>query len=683
MQKLRKMLTFVSAFLLSDSVNRTFADYLINFEKLARSEISILLFLDEKLKGSPEEIALQKFSNITIPEYITINKGWIPTDPILPSVRNVKKDTINYFAIQLMKLELLAKATSYCQTSHLAWIDFGIFHMIKNVPLAYERLRVLEKISSTNSEKIIAPGCSAYVSTNLWDQICWRFCGSFLFGPRENFQKAYQRQMEIVFSFLPRLTWEINYWAQMEDYFEIYPSNHDDNIININVAKLLKMSSDSEIISFVRPFTSVSEERIQNVLFAIETSHKENISGDLVEIGVWKGGLIMAMALKCKQLGITRTIHAYDTFQGTTLPGDIDVDLAGQKAKDILPEVTYFCSLDEFERNIAMVNYPDIIIHQGDILQTPLSEIPSSIAVLRLDTDWYESTRFELRNFEPKVSDYGFIIVDDYGHWKGSQRAVDEFSPPFLNKIDYTGVYWRKDYGREILKQAVIDHPECEVARVLLENFHHFVGLYHSLNGRFWHGCGSYMFDGQHYCYHRQMLKKQEALFNVGKNASRVLEVGVYLGHSLLILLISNPNLTIDCIDVDASFSPRAVAYLNAHFNNRIRFYLGPAKDILPQLTEKYDCVHIDADHYPDAVTEQFQLSRRLANKDAWVVFDDYEAVKSCIDGWIGEGILEHITTPWCIWTNIVTKLLKPTETTVVASSPGSEQTYDLTESSL
>lgn len=649
------MLTFVSAFLLSDSVNRTFKEYFVHFENLAKSGVPILLFLDEKLRNGPEETLLQRYSNVTIAEYISIDKDWVTCEPILPGSRNNMKDTLNYFAIQLMKLKLVARACSYSPASHFAWIDFGIFHMIRDNAAAYRTLDLLSQ-TTTKTTKIIAPGCVNFIQNDLWNQICWGFCGSFFLGSRELFAPAYEKQMELVRTNFPKVTWEINYWWMMREFFEIYSSNHDDNIINVK--RPLKMLSDSEIIDFVRPYTSVSQERIENVLHALEVCHAENIPGDLVEIGVWKGGLVMAMALKCKQLGIDRVIHAYDTFEGMTAPGDADVDLTGKKARDILASVACLCPLDEFKRNISIIPENNIVIHQGDILQVSLEDIPEKIAVLRLDTDWYESTRFELKYFEPRVSDDGFVIVDDYGHWQGSRRAVDEFRPPSINKIDYTGVYWRKDYGKQLLKQATLDHPECEVARVLLENFKHFVGLYHAQGGKFWHGCGSYLFDGQMYRYQRDTLKKQEALFNVGKQCSRVLEVGVYLGHSLLILLLSNPQLTIECLDIDGSFSPKAIAYLNQHFGNRIQFRLGSAKDILPTLPGKYDCIHIDADHYPHAVKEQFELSKPLAEKHGYIVFDDYEAVRPLIDGWIAEGILEHITTPWCLWTNIVTRLL-------------------------
>jgi len=213
-------------------------------------------------------------------------------------------------------------------------------------------------------------------------------------------------------------------------------------------------------------------------------------------------------------------------------------------------------------------------------------------------------------------------------------------------------------YGREILEAAVRDHPESEPAKVLLENFHHFEAIYKVLDGKWIDGWGSYMFNGQQYKYQRETLKKQEALFRVGKTVKNVLEVGVYVGHSLLILLASNPTLKITCIDIDGRYSPKVVDYLNTHFGNRVTFILGDAVVAMKQLnSSEYDMIHIDADHNLPAVTAQFYEARRVAQPNATVVFDDYEALRPAIDGWIAEGVLKHVYTPWCLWTNVVTTL--------------------------
>lgn len=215
--------------------------------------------------------------------------------------------------------------------------------------------------------------------------------------------------------------------------------------------------TDDEIIRFVGPFTSVSKERLINVLNLVTKIHQSKLEGDFIEIGVWRGGIIMAMALKCKQLGMTRKIHAYDTFEGMTAPTANDVDLNGAAAVNILAAVKCESSFEDTKRNIDMADYPHIEYHVGDILKA--TQVPSQIALLRLDTDWYESTRFELEVFEPNVVSGGYIVVDDYGHWQGCKKAVDEFmvgKDVAIQKIDYTGIWWQKALSPDSVVQAVI-----------------------------------------------------------------------------------------------------------------------------------------------------------------------------------------------------------------------------------
>jgi hypothetical protein len=192
------------------------------------------------------------------------------------------------------------------------------------------------------------------------------------------------------------------------------------------------------------------------VLQLIDWIAQENIPGNFVEAGVYKGGIIMAMALKCKQLGLDRKIYAYDTFSGMTQPVScIDVNIHNIPASHLMDKsnIQYsediYCTsgLEETKSNVETTGYSTVTFCQGDIVQTAIETIPSQIALLRLDTDWYESTKFELDHFEPNVVSGGFVIVDDYGHWRGSRRAVDEFleeHPQQLTSIDYSGVFWKK-----------------------------------------------------------------------------------------------------------------------------------------------------------------------------------------------------------------------------------------------
>jgi hypothetical protein len=147
-----------------------------------------------------------------------------------------------------------------------------------------------------------------------------------------------------------------------------------------------------------------------------------------------------------------RNYWLYDTFEGMTKPCDYDYDLDNNSAENLIKsstDVLCIASLDEVKNiinNNVNISSDRIKYIVGDILKT--NTFPKEIAVLRLDTDFYESTAFELANFYNLVSPGGYVIIDDYGHWKGCRKAVDEFlqnHPKIkLNIIDYTGVYFIK-----------------------------------------------------------------------------------------------------------------------------------------------------------------------------------------------------------------------------------------------
>ncbi len=105
-----------------------------------------------------------------------------------------------------------------------------------------------------------------------------------------------------------------------------------------------------------------------------------------------------------------------------------------------------YSPIDEVKTNLAKSGYNMGNIHfvKGKVEDTiPHSEI-KDIALLRLDTDWYESTKHELIHLYDRLVSGGVLIIDDYGHWSGSRKAVDEFFAErglsiFLHRIDYTG----------------------------------------------------------------------------------------------------------------------------------------------------------------------------------------------------------------------------------------------------
>ena len=167
---------------------------------------------------------------------------------------------------------------------------------------------------------------------------------------------------------------------------------------------------------------------------------------------VWRGGSTMAAALTLQKENDIRDLYLFDTYAGMSAPTDSDVDHAGIPAMGRYVESAVggqsqwcYASLEDVRANLAATGYPQDRCHfiKGDVLKTLPCEQPKEIAVLRLDTDWYESTLHELTHLYPKLSQRGIVIIDDYGHWQGCRKAVDEFfskQGPFLCRIDYTGV---------------------------------------------------------------------------------------------------------------------------------------------------------------------------------------------------------------------------------------------------
>jgi len=189
---------------------------------------------------------------------------------------------------------------------------------------------------------------------------------------------------------------------------------------------------------------------------------KSRIDGCFVECGVWRGGSSMVTALTLRQIGDTkRDLYLFDTFQGMTPPTEEDRDIARTSAKERLERDPKRASvfwavagIDEVRRNMTSTTYPSERIHyvQGPVEVTIPANAPAEpIALLRLDTDWYQSTKHELIHLFPRVAPGGILIIDDYGHWQGARKAVDEFfatrqRPVFLHRIDYTGRLVLKEY---------------------------------------------------------------------------------------------------------------------------------------------------------------------------------------------------------------------------------------------
>jgi hypothetical protein len=204
-----------------------------------------------------------------------------------------------------------------------------------------------------------------------------------------------------------------------------------------------------------------------------------------------------------------------------------------------------------------------------------------------------------------------------------------------LNQSKYTG---QLVSGVKNSSQSLIEfqkhYPSCEFLHKLVEHFHIFWEIYEACNKK-WHGtCGSYLFNGVTYDYDSSMYDKQKLLYESGKNSTNFLEVGVYLGHSLFILLLANPSLTAHLIDIDDTFSYPAIQILAKYFPKaKLHFYKGDSLEVLPKINHKFDLFHIDGLHVDEHVEQEWiYCTKYFMPKDVTIVFDDCDCCSNTLN---------------------------------------------------
>ncbi|QHY95829.1 Demethyldecarbamoylnovobiocin O-methyltransferase [Streptomyces sp. S4.7] len=212
-----------------------------------------------------------------------------------------------------------------------------------------------------------------------------------------------------------------------------------------------------EIIRAVKPFTMTSPERLNAFILATRHVVRHNIPGDIVECGVWRGGSMQACARTLLALGETdRGLHLFDTFEGMPPPTAEDLRRDGKSAEDLLAAqgrdrpIWAVASLEDVQAGFGDVPYPGERVNyvQGLVEDTVPQQAPEQISILRLDTDWYASTKHELEFLYPRLVSGGVLLIDDYGYWQGSRQAVDEF----LEKTGERLLMLRMDEGRIAVK---------------------------------------------------------------------------------------------------------------------------------------------------------------------------------------------------------------------------------------
>lgn len=211
--------------------------------------------------------------------------------------------------------------------------------------------------------------------------------------------------------------------------------------------------NDANFLKKINKYTMCTPANHWAIIQAMNHIKKNGIKGDLVECGVYKGGNIILFDYLNKKFSLNKQIYAFDTFEGMSEPGDHDIDLKNKSAK--LTKNNYedhnikwcYSSLDEVKKNIVKFNSHisnNFKFIKGDVIKTlnNKNNLPEKISLLRLDTDFYESTKKELEILYPKLEKNGVLIIDDYGHWQGAKKAVDEYFNTknnfhWFHRIDY------------------------------------------------------------------------------------------------------------------------------------------------------------------------------------------------------------------------------------------------------
>ena len=230
----------------------------------------------------------------------------------------------------------------------------------------------------------------------------------------------------------------------------------DYQVLTDYVAKLRKFEdTDPEFFALyerVKPYTMTSIERLYAMHKAVEHVVRSGVQGAIVECGVWRGGSMMMAALTLAALGNTeRELFLFDTFAGHPRPNP-ERDLKEhyefwlKRRRTDRSSSWAEVALEEVRSNIASTGYPleRVRLVKGIVQDTIPGAAPDAIALLRLDTDWYDSTAHEMRHLYPRLPPGGVLIVDDYGEMPGQKQAVDEFCERngvvlLLNRIDASG----------------------------------------------------------------------------------------------------------------------------------------------------------------------------------------------------------------------------------------------------
>ncbi|HZX49808.1 MAG TPA: TylF/MycF/NovP-related O-methyltransferase [Candidatus Paceibacterota bacterium] len=216
------------------------------------------------------------------------------------------------------------------------------------------------------------------------------------------------------------------------------------NFVGYKIVKIEKSADPFRDPDFERLYekckkhTMTSKGKVYALYNAVKYILQAGIPGDFVECGVWRGGNTMLIAYMLLEMQDTsRKIYLYDTFEGMVEPTPNDYTFLNQipavlrwkrEQKDAYNEWC-FAPLEEVQEAMFSTGYPKdrMVFVKGKVEKTIPQTMPEQISLLRLDTDWYESSRHELAHLFPLLARKGVLILDDYRYWAGQKKATDEY----------------------------------------------------------------------------------------------------------------------------------------------------------------------------------------------------------------------------------------------------------------
>jgi hypothetical protein len=377
--------TFITAF---HPVRSGIETYVQKFDQYASLQIPIILFLDRNC------VLPKEYPNVkVIPS--TLEMDWIPKEVSLPRQRNETKDSREYMILMLHKMKYMNEALAHCHTPYLAWVDFGISHVIRNPAVTYQKLIDLQSFSEPLTT-ILSPGCWGQNTKFVKDAVYWRFCGGFFLGPREVFPRAYERQTLLVKQHLPALTWEVNYWALMDELFCWYSADHNDSMITN-----LPCQTDESTIPHTYGWCEFDGRTGEHhpLLTKLSKEHKNSI---LIDIGTHLGASAYSLSREP-----SNRIYSFDILHKRELPK--------------LQNVTYH--LDNLMTAEGREKWKDFLLQSAFIL---LDIDPQDGF---LEYEFYEWLRDN--NYQ------GFVVCDDIWHFEGMRKNF-WYKIPYEHKIDIT-----------------------------------------------------------------------------------------------------------------------------------------------------------------------------------------------------------------------------------------------------